>query len=182
MSGNIKLNRPNFGIPVVSKHIDFALSEIGRGQTAPTLTRDTNCVGYAFTINDDGYMNFVVPSDWKSGTDIEVSVHIYTDDVAPAEVRFQGAYSCLPEDGSVAIDGAVATGTLDSGDYTLPAVAKGLVDLSLGSIPAACLDEHYNICILLKRIALVGGSNPGNNPVVISAQYEYQADKLGDAL
>ena len=86
------------------------------------------------------------------------------------------------ENGIEPVDGATNTGTLDSGDVPIQAVAKSLQEIELGTIPAGSLAAHDVIFILLKRIALVGGTNPANPPVVVGAEYEWKANKLGGEL
>ena len=169
----------------VFKEVAISLDGIGKGATAPTLTRDTNCIGWAFTISDDGYMQFEVPVNWDGVSDIEIFIHIYTDDAYVAtsnevETNWQATWSAVPEDGTEAIDGATHTGTITSGDIDTSTVAKGLQEIELGAIPAAEIAQHDVICLLFSRIALIGGSDPGNEPVLIQAEYEYASDKLGE--
>jgi len=165
--------------------IAFPLDGIGKGATAPTITRLGNTIGWAFTIGDDGYMSFEVPLSWDEDSDITIKLHVYVNDTYAAssgEVRWQGTYSCVPEDESEPVDGATHTGTLDSGDIDIPAVAKVLQEITLGAIPKADIACHDTIFILLSRIALVAGSDPGSEPVVVAAEYEWITDKLGEAL
>ena len=87
----------------------------------------------------------------------------------------------IPEDGSEAVDGATHTGTLDSGDVNIPATAKGLQEITIGTIPAASLAAHDVVAIKLSRVALDAGNNPSPEPVLIQAEFEYIANKLGEA-
>jgi len=169
----------------VLKEAISPLDGIGKGATAPTLTRLGNTHGYAFAVNDDGYMSFEVPTNWDGSTGIDIRIHVYTNEAYAfnsAEIRFQGVWCAVPEDGSEAVDGATHTGTLDSGDINVLAVAKGMLDLSLGVIAAGSLAAHDTVFILLSRIALVAGNDPAVNPVVIHAEFEYIANKLGEAI
>ena len=169
----------------VLRELAFPLEGIGKGATAPTVTRLANSYGWAFTIGDDGYACFEVPLDWDSSTSIEITMHLYVDEAYAfnsAEVRFQGTWSASPEDGSEAIDAATHTGTLDSGDINIPATAKAEFEISLGSIPAASLAAHDIVHILFSRIALAAGNDPAAEPVVTAVEYEWTANKLGELL
>ena len=173
------------GTARVNKEIAFSLDSIGKGATAPTLTRLGNTVGYKFGINDDGYMQFEIPVDWDSTTDITIAIHIYTDDAYvtttnEVETRWQGTWSAIPENGTEAVDGATHTGTLDSGDINLPTVGKALQEVHVGTIAAAGLIKDDVVCVKLSRVALDGGTDPANDPVLIHAEYEYIANKLGE--
>ena len=172
------------GTARVEKEVAVSLDNIGKGATAPTLTRLGNTVGYAFTISDDGYMQFEVPADWDATTDIEILLHIYTNDAwvetsHEAETQWQGLWACIPEDGTEAVDAATHTGTLDSGDIAIPTVTKALQEIELGTIAAASIAQHDIICVKLSRVALDGGTNPSQEPVLIHAEYEYTANRLG---
>ena len=167
----------------VKHEVAFPLDAIGRGATAPTLTRFGNTVGYAFTIGDDGYMSFEVPPDWDSSTNIEILLHVYTDEAYvtnSGELRFAANWAAIPEDGSEAVDGATHTGTLDSGDINLPATAKALLEIEIGEIAAASLAAHDVVCIKLSRVAVNDGNDSTAEPVVIGAEYEWTANKLGE--
>lgn len=169
----------------VSVHTSFGLSGIGQGATAPTLTRDTNTVGWKFTINDDGYIEFEVPQSWDSSTDIDVELHVYVDEAFAAnsgEVRFQATWSAIPDDGSETIDGATHTGTLDSGDINIPATAKSVFGVDLGVIAAASLAVNDVVYLKISRIGLVGGNNPTAHPVVIAAEHIHTNNSLGGAI
>lgn len=173
-----------YGTARVMKEVAFPLDGIGKGATAPTLTRLGNTIGYAFTIGDDGYIHFEIPDDWAATTPITIHLHIYTNETYAAnsgETRWQGAWSAIPEDGTEPVDGATHTGTVDSGDVNIPAAAKGMQEIDMSAIAGASLAQHDTIAIKLSRVALVAGSNPTAEPVVISAEYEYYADKLGEA-
>ena len=143
--------------------------------------RDTNTVGYAFTIGDDGYAMFETPTDWDSSTAISVHFHVYVDedfDVTGAEMRFQATYSCIPEDGSEAIDGATHTGTLDSGDVNIPSTAKGLLEIDMGEL--ANVASHDSIHLKISRIAINDGTEVSAEPIITQAEYSYYANKLGE--
>jgi hypothetical protein len=169
----------------VIKEVSFPLFQVGAGATAPTLVRFGNAFGYAFAILDDGYLQLEVPSDYDDTSGITIFLRTAINEtyaLQNAEVRWQGTYSCVPDDESEAITGATHTGTLDSGDVNIPAIARGLQEVTLGTIPAADLALNDVIFILISRIALVGGVNPTAVPVVIQAGYEYRSNKLGEAI
>ena len=167
--------------------ISFPLDGIGRGATAPTITRLGNTIGWAFGIGDDGYMSFEVPLNWDGISNISVNLHMYVNEAYAfnnAETRWQATWSAVPEDGAEPVDGATHTGTLDSGDIDVPAVAKSLQEIPLGSIPLASLALHDTVFLLLSRIALVGGNDPAvpTPPIIVAAEYEWHTDSLGEDL
>jgi len=51
---------------------------------------------------------------------------------------------------------------VDFGDTDISATAKHLVRTASGTIPAGSLSEGDLVGLKLKRVALVGGSNPTN--------------------
>jgi hypothetical protein len=169
----------------VIKEISFPLFAIGSGATAPTLVRFGNVFGYAFDIDDDGYLQLEVPSDFDDSTGITIFLRTAINEAYAtdnAEVRWQGTYSCVPDDESEAVTDAEHTGTLDSGDINIPAIKRGLQQVTLGTIPATDLALNDVLFILLSRIALVGGNNPTAVPVIIQAGYEYTSNKLGEPI
>ena len=164
--------------------IAFPLDGIGKGATAPTITRLGNTIGWAFTIGDDGYLSFEVPVDWVTGENIEIVIHVYVNEsytVTSGEMRWQGLWSAVPEDGSEAVDGATHTGTMDSGDIDIPATAKGLLEIELGDITGANIAQHDVIFIKVSRIAINAGVEVTAEPVLVQAEYEYLSDRLGEA-
>ena len=171
------------GTARVVQELAFSLDGIGKGATAPTLTRLGNTFGWAFTINDDGYMSFEAPLNWDSTTDIEIGIHIYVNedfDITGAYSRWQGLWSAIPEDGSEAVDGATHTGTLDSGNVAISTIPKSLQEIELGDIAAASLAAHDSVCIKLSRIAVAAVMEVTAEPVVVHAEYEWTANRIGE--
>ena len=174
-----------YGDARVEHEVAFSLAGIGKGASAPTLVRLGNSVGWAFGISDDGYLSFEVPVSWDSSTGIKIMIHTYVNEafaVAEGEMRWQGTWSAVPEDGLEPIDGATHTGTLDSGDVNVPAAAKGLLEVDVGVIAAGSLAEHDVVSILLSRIAVNDGNDVTAEPVITEAEYEWYANKHGEQL
>ena len=162
----------------------FSLDGIGKGATAPTLVRLGNTMGYQFGIGDDGYMSFEIPLNWDTTTDISIKLHVYVNedyDITAGEMRWQGTWSAVPETGAEAVDGATHTGTLDSGDVNISTTTKGLTEVKMGAIAAASLALHDTVFILVSRIAINAGTEVTEEPVVVHAEYEWIANKLGEA-
>ncbi len=156
------------------------LEGLEKGATAPTVTRVGNLYGYAFGINDDGYLQFDVPWDHDLSEGQPISIHLYINEAYATnsgEVRFQGAFSCIAEGESVVAP--THSGTLDSGDINIPATANALFHITLGTIPADHLTTHDTVTILLTRIALVAGNNPTAEPVVLHVDFESVKNSLG---
>jgi hypothetical protein len=171
------------GTAKVIKEISFPLAETGSGATAPTLVRFGNLFGYAFDILDDGYLHFEVPSDYDDTQGITIFLRTAVNETyatQSAEVRWQGTYSCVPDDETEAITAATHTGTLDSGDVNIPGIARALQQVTLGTIPASDLALNDVIFILISRIALNDGVDPTAVPMIVQCGYEYVSDKLGE--
>ncbi|MDO8618365.1 MAG: hypothetical protein Q7R49_00290 [Candidatus Daviesbacteria bacterium] len=168
------------------KHIAIPLTGIGQGATAPTLTRYGNTYGYAFAINDDGYIQFEVPHDWDSSTVLTIGFHYYNPEAYATnsgEVRFTATWSAISQDGSEAVGAATHTGTLDSGDINLEDVAYDHKHMAFGTIAAASLAAGDTVYILLKRVALVAGNNPtAGKPTITLVDCTYTSNSLGTAV
>lgn len=171
------------GTARVEKENSIGLDGIGKGASAPTVTRLGDYYGYAFTIGDDGYASFEVPDEWDSTTAIDIAIHWYINEAYATnsgEVKWQVIYACTPENGAEAVDAPTHTGTLTTGDVNIPATAKYLVE-SIVTIPAASIAAHDVIGLLVSRVALTAGNNPTAEPVIVSMEYEFYASKLGYA-
>ena len=176
------------GTARVEKELAFSLDGIGKGSKAPTITRLGNTIGWAFTVGDDGYMSFEIPPSWDSATTIKIIIHIYINEAfatADAATKWQATWSAVPEGragvgGTEPVDGATHTGTVTSANTPIPATAKCLQEISLGSIAVASLAEHDSVFLLISRIA-ADTTDPTAEPVIVHAEYEWYADKLGEA-
>ncbi len=168
----------------VIRHLDLANASFTKGHTAPTEVIIGNYTGWEFTIGDDAHMDFVIPHEWDSTTDITVKFIWYVDEAYvtnSGEVNWQLAWSATPTDASEALDAPTHTGTDSSGDQNIPATAKFLTITTIETIPAASLAVMDIIGIEVSRIALVGGANPSATPGIIDIHIEYIANKLGEA-
>jgi hypothetical protein len=163
----------------------ISLDALGRGVTAPALVRLGNFAGYEYDIGDDSYFSFEPPEAWDSSTPILIKVYWYVDEAYvdhSAEVRWQGIYSCVPDNGTEAVDAPTHTGTVNTGDINVPAIAKALTTGTL-TIPAASIVADDVIGILFSRIALAGGTNPhSGKPTIVRVEIYYITNKLGKAL
>jgi len=169
------------GTARVDKDEDIPLTALGKGAAAPATVYIGNYIGYEFTINDTAYFSTEIPYDWDSTTALEIEIHWYINeafaDAPNGEVRWNIIYTATQENITEAVD--AATTTIDSGDINIPATAKYLVQ-TIFSIPAASLQAHDVIGVQVKRVALVGGTNPTAKPTLVSAMIEYRANRLGE--
>jgi len=150
----------------------------GKGAAKPSETVLGDWVGYAFSINDLGYFSFEVPLDWDEVSDIDVALHWYIDEAyatRSGEVRFAAIATIRKEDGTEVVDSG--TYSYNGSDMNIPATAKALAEYEI-SIPAADIALHDVIGFQIKRIALVGGTNPTAEPVIVGMEAEY-IRKLG---
>lgn len=173
------------GASRVRKHISIPIDGLGSGGTAPTVTRLGNTYGWAFTINDDGYASFEVPADWDPITDIELTMHVYTNEAYATrngEIRFKINWSSIAVNANEAVDAPTHSGTATGSDLNIALTAKGMQEYVAGSIPAASLGMNDSVSLNVKRIALSAGVNPVAEPVVIFMEYSYIANTLGYAV
>lgn len=172
------------GTARVRKHVAIPLDGLGSGGSAPTITRLGNTYGWAFTIGDDGYASFEVPPDWDPTTDIDLTMHIYTNEAyatRSGEVRFQIGWSAIAVNANEAVDSPVHSGTAIGADLNIAATAKGMQEYVAGPIVAASLGVNDSVSLKVQRIALSAGVNPVAEPVVIFMEYSYIANHLGYA-
>lgn len=165
----------------------FESTDLSPGASGATETQLGNYVGYAYTINDDTILTFPIEEleGWEAGTDVTVNIRYYINEAYATnsgETQWQAAWSACPSDATEAVDAPTHTGTIDSGDFNIPATAKFLKEETLGTIAGASLAVGDEIGITLKRVALDGGSNPTAEPVVTCIGCVYTRNKLGTAL
>jgi hypothetical protein len=148
------------------------ISGFGTGAAKPAETILGNYLGYAFTVNDLGYFTFEVPIDWNGTSDIEIFIHWYCNEayaLQSAKVQWRLSYTATKEDGTEAVD--AGSTDVDSGDISIPTLAKQLIETGL-VIPAAALALHDSLGIQIKRIA-ASGTSPTAKPVIVSVEVEY---------
>jgi len=162
----------------VEREFIIPLEGFGKGAAKPTAVIVNSCAGYGFSLNDLGYFSFEVPSDWKEDTAIEIGIHWYINEAyatGSGEVQWAIIWLACPEDGTEDPT-AVGTTTL-SGDINIPATANRLTEDDI-HIPGTGLAHHDLVLFQVKRVALVGGSNPTAEPVIVSLEVEYTAATL----
>jgi len=171
------------GTARIWKEIQFYPSSFAPGASGATETLLGNYDGWAYSINDEMVSSLEIPDDWDSSTDLEIKIYWYIDEAYATnngEVRWQVEWSATPPDDTEVIDAPTHTGTVDFGDTDISATAKHLVRTASGTIPAGSLSEGDLVGLKLKRVALVGGSNPTAEPVVVNLEVEFIANKLGE--
>ena len=161
-------------ITKVKREFIIPLEGFGKGAAKPTETNAGVSSGYAFSINDLGYFSFEVPTDWAHGTDIEIGIHWYINEAyatGSGEVQWAVIWLACSEDATE--DPTAAGANALSGDINIPATANRLVETEI-DIPGASLAHHDIILFQVKRVALVGGSDPTADPVIISLEADYK--------
>lgn len=177
--GELTLN----GTARVVAQIGIQNANLGKGSTAASQVILGNFDGWEFDINDDAVFTFHLPHDWATGTDVTLNVDWYCDEdfvTNSGEARWEIAYSAVPHDGTETVDAPTHSATVDTGDVNIPTNAKTFIESAVTLI-AANLAVEDQIGVTLKRIALVGGSNPTAKPTVIDVHIEYVRNKLGEA-
>jgi hypothetical protein len=171
------------GTARVTKCVDLNNEDLSVGATAPDQTILGNYLGWSYDIADDSVFTAELPRDWDPGTDVVIYVRWYIDEAYATnsgEVRWQIAWSAVPDDETEAVDSPTHSGTADSGDIDIPATAKYFTSTTVVTISGASLSEGDEIGMTLSRIALVGGSDPTADPVIVQAHLVYTSDRLGE--
>ena len=169
----------NLGTARVEKEFVIPLDGFGKGAAKPAEVIVNSCLGYEFSINDLGYFSFEVPADWDSTEDIEISIHWYIDEayaLQSAEVQWAIIWVACSELGGE--DPTAAGTTTLSGDVNIPATANTLIETNI-NIPAASLAQHDVLFLQIKRVALVGGTDPTAEPTICSLECEYISNRIG---
>jgi len=168
------------GTARVTKAINLGIDGLAVGVAAPVISRTVNFYGYAFSINDDGYVRpFELPYDWDTSTNMVIKIHWASNNTsASKKVKFQVDYSAVAH-GTENIN--VTTTTLDTGDVAVSTTAYRLTEASV-TITAANLAQDDLLAMQVKRIATAGGAGeePDNEPIIVSIEVEYTANKLGE--
>jgi len=166
----------------INKTVILAQGIIGSGGASPSIAKVGNTAGYKYLVDDEVYcIPFEIPYDWDTTTDLLFKVHFYsTNTTASRFVKFQIDYNSTAE-GTENVD--AATTTTDTGDVTLYTTAYRLTEATK-ALPAANFAQDDVVSIKVKRIASVGTApaSPADNPVIMSFEIEYIANKLGEAL
>ena len=162
--------------------VNLGIDGLSQGATAPGVVKVVNYYGYAFKVNDDGFVRpFEIPYNWDTRTAIEFKIHWYCNNTSASKyIKWQVDYSSVQEDSE---NVNVATTTTDSGDVAVPTTAYKLNETTI-SIPAAGLAQDDVMGIQIKRIQSSGGPGavPDNYPVVVSLEIEITCDRLGELM
>ncbi len=172
------------GTARVTKKLIIPTNDLSKGGTAPDQTILGDYIGYSYDIGDDSVLTTELPVDWAAGTDLTLEVDWYINEAYATdsgEINWQATWSACPHDASEAVDAPTHTGTVTSGDINIPATAKYLTENDVGTISGASISAGDEIGLTFSRIALVGGNDPGEDPVAVNVYLKYTADKLGTA-
>jgi len=173
------------GTARVKKTIYFSVGEMSNTATAGADKNNTYFKTKEVDAGEGAYASLQVPKDWDSSTDLTISVDWICDEAYAtnnAELNWQALWGAVPNDGTEDIDVPTHSGTITSGDVNLPTGANSLSTSQIGTIAAASLSADDSIGLEITRIALVGGTNPGQKPRMVAVRVEYTANKLGEAL
>lgn len=171
-----------YGTARVNKPLNLGVGVVGSGTNQPTVTKVGNSFGYKFLIGDDVYLTpFEIPYEWDSSTDIKFKIHLYsTNTVASRYVKFQVNFTDVAEGNGLVNK---TTTSVNTGDILLSTKAYNLTEATI-TIKAGNFTTDSVISIQLSRIASVGTAptSPADNPVIMSTEIEYVANKLGEQL
>ena len=170
------------GLGRVIKDVEIPLTGLGKAAAAPANVYLGNYLGFEFTTDDAVYYSTEIPYDWDSSEDLIVEIHWYIDEAVGTpnkEVAWELYYTCTKENGTEAVD--AGSTTVASGDIVIPTVAKHLTQTNF-IIPHAAIEADDVIGIIIKRVAIAGGTAPTAKPTMVGAMLEYTLNKLGEAI
>lgn len=160
----------------VYEDIYLPISVTKVGATAPSWsTFFGNLSQYTFAINDYVEGSFELPHGYKEGTNLDIHAHIVTNGAeAGVEARYSFEY-WIADMG----EASTTTTTITSSDYTLTNADGHHEYIDIGNISGTGFEIGAIVCFRFQRVALVGGSNPSNDPFVVSVGCHYQKDTMG---
>jgi len=170
------------GLPIGQRHQSYRVFsgvELTVGATAPTMVHRAPYNVPEFTIADDCSVQWPVPNDWHYNSDFVVWFRWGCNEaygLANGEVRWQYLWEAVPNDMSEAIGAPTHTGTGNTGDINIPAVANTVTEVQLLCTitgAAAALVAGDTIGLNIERIALVAGVNPTAEPYILTVGVDY---------
>lgn len=166
----------------IQKQVDIPIANVGFGVNKPTQTYIGHFTGWAYGIGDDSSVEFHVPDDWASGTDITLLAHLYVNEdyaTNSGQITFQIDYACVPSSGGETIDSPTHTGTIQFGPTAIPQSARNVLEGSV-VITASNIAAEDLVGITFERIANPGAEPaPAAEPVILDIHIHYWADRLG---
>ena len=147
-------------------------ADFGKGASSPTQTTIGNYSIWSFTTLNDAVFSINLPADLDIAEDIEVHIEWGCPTaVASTFIVWDMAWSLIPNDASEALTSPTLTGTMNSGDIQVPALANSLTNY-IGTIPASNLSEGDILGITLTRPA-ASGTAPASDPWIVAVHLEY---------
>jgi len=161
-------------------------TELSPGSSGATQVILGNYVGYSYGIGDDTVVTIPLSKlqGWEEGTNLTIKIRYYINEAYVTnngEVQWQVLWSAVSNNGAEVVDAPAHSGTIDSGDFDIPATAKVLKEETLGTISDANLTVNDELGLTLSRVILDGGSNPAVEPVITCLGILYTRNKLGIA-
>ena len=152
------------------------LGKLGEAATNPELhALFGNVQAYTFAINDLVYGSMEIPHNYKEGEKLDVHCHIITHGAeAGVEVRYSFEY-WIADSG----EASTTTNTITSADKALTNADGHHEYVDIGDITMTNFKIGACICFVFKRVALADGSNPANDPFVVSIGAHYAIDTMG---
>lgn len=173
-----------FGTARTMKEFQLTATSFSPGSSGALEVNVGNYHGWSFGINDDIVMNFEIPHDWDSSTNLQIFIYWAINEAYATnngEVQWRIRWSATPPSSTEAISAPTHTGTIDFGDQNIPATAYYLTESAGGSIASSSLSAGDLIGITLDRVALDGGNNPVAEPIIFHIEVHYISNKLGEA-
>ncbi len=173
------------GVKLYEKQITVpaAKSQNAGAGVPPVSAVYGNRIGREYDIGDTDHFELELPYDIYLGRDIEIEVHWFIDEAQDdpgganeEQVQWRAQYTLTKEDSTETVD--FSSTNLNSGDIAIPSDAKILVQTSCGNITSGLFEQHDNLGITIKRLA-VTKDDPANDPILLTVEIEYYSKYPG---
>ena len=182
-SGDGKITFANLSTAVISeveKYMVFAGPQLVRvvGGAPPDIGTEGTFGTLLFASNgtEDVYFNVHVPSDWSTGTDLEVAAYWAPTDGSTGGVAWEFDWEARASEANEALGAGSAH--VDIHDVTQE-LDNELLETSYGTISGAALAVDDTIGINFYRDHDDGDDTYAQDAALIHIEIEYLADKLG---
>ena len=164
----------------VLKRLNIGLDNLWMtDETQPNWVCNYNgYTGYSYSIYDSSNFGFLVPTDWKTTTDIGIEFTYYVDEALDSNIQgitWGMSYWCCPTDGTEQIHDTTGNST-GTGDVQISAMARTLqraiMWIGFGDI---AINDYIGINFYREN----SSNNTTAEPVIVAVNVVYTADKIG---
>mgnify|MGYP003572056674 CR=1 FL=1 len=162
----------DFGWRDITGQVDTRL-----GATNPTWTQIGSgpFYAYAFSVNDECWVNFHIPHDIVPGSDIHLHCHWLTSGTSTNSVKWEWYYSFAKGFNQAAFN---TTGTLITAEEAASGVAYQHMVTETAAITISALTEPDGFLLTRMRRVTNGGSENLDTVFVITTDVHYQSTNM----